>query len=233
MTTNSIDLFITTINPDFENWDQLDWLLDTFKNWNSDSAEPPSSGAFLCASQANDLAAGAVAFFACAGDKHLPFEKCITQFRNKTFQQVINLPRPYGFGHPVLGYDYRVSNFFHEFKEELGLGKVEIGVSPLMQEAYGYTKNPSNLLCLNFAGLFGLWCVHNKLDERAAILPMISRLLGLSSNYEYNKKLPTSYDCIKNSSLSPQPEGKSFGSVHHNGPSIGLGNKLGQENPKD
>lgn len=220
MINGIIESFVFGVNPDFKEWDQLDWLLNEFKHWNPDIAEPPSSGAFLCASQANDLTAGAVAFFACAGDKHLPFEKCIAQFRNKTFQQVIDSPRPYGFGHPVLSLDDRVSEFFSEFKHELDLYETDNIASPLLQEAYGYIQNRSNL-CLNFAGLFGLWCVHNKLDERAALLPMISRLLGLAQGYEYNKKLPTSYDCLQNSALSPKPENKSFGGGSVNGSGVG------------
>lgn len=186
-----IQNFIKNINPSFNNWDQLYWLMDQFKHWEIDKNEPPSSGAFLCASKSNDLAAGCVAFFSCAGDKHLPFEKCINQFRRKDFNMVAQEKFKYGFGHPVFDQDPRVNAFFEKFDSH----------EFMMETARKYaTKNRTP--CLNFAGLFGVWCVDNGLDERAAILPLFSRLLGLTEDYSYNKKLPSSYDCVKTQIVS-------------------------------
>lgn len=187
---NLIRDFVLKINPEFSNWEQLEWILSVFRQWDQNPAEPPSSGAFICAARSNGLAAGAAAFFACAGDKHLPFERTIQQFKGCNFENLFynRSGRIFGFGHPVWIQDERVHDFFKTF--------------PLAPEASQNIKSAKAYVhehrepCLNFAGLYGLWCAENKLDERAAVLPLISRLLGMVSLYEYNPRLSSTFDAI-------------------------------------
>lgn len=180
-----IQEFVTSINPSFNKWEELNWILMAFKSWEVDPAEPPSSGAFLCAANSSDLAAGCTAFFACSGDKHLPFEKCIKQFYKKHFSVVAQEKFKYGFGHPVFDQDPRVIAYFEKF-----------GANDWHMSTAKKYVDKGNTPCLNFAGLFGIWCVENGFDERAAILPLMSRLLGLCELYAYNKSLPSSNECL-------------------------------------
>lgn len=181
-----VERFVNEINPHLSNADKkslyailaLFWLYD-------DPVEPPSSGAFLCASESAGIASGASAFFACVGDKHLSFEKAIKLFQKEKEFSVIKYSEDHcGFGHPIYkDIDPRVGEFFSKYN----------GIGTNLLKAKSFMRGAP---VLNPSGLFAAFCCDAGLDERAAILPLISRLLGLSTLYKSTKSLKSTYGSI-------------------------------------
>jgi len=139
--------------------------------------DPPSTiAARMAANCKVNLPQSLSAGLACFGDTHCPIQQCMEMlYRYKRSSAEPDIP-VYGLGHPIHDIDPRVQPLFDIAEHNLIAG---IHVCNIKDFSKKY-KQP-----INYAGAASaILCDMRANELNAGILPIISRLLGLSIHYK-------------------------------------------------